>query len=224
MVTLRKIRKRSPLPLYLTAAVWAVLCMVLPLYKLSSCFILLVAGIVSYVGFSRIFPGKTRTENLPAEPVRTGDARLDALMAEGETAVAEMKRLRSSIRNAAVCTSIDQLIELTGKIFQDLVDDPADYSQVRRFSNYFLPTTLKLLHAYDRMAAQEIHGQNIAGSMDRIQNILAATVEAYRKQLDSLFANQALDIETDITVLETMLKREGLADSDWSAAHERKET
>ena len=193
------------------------------MYKLSSCFILLVAAVASYVGFSRVFPGQTRMEEIPAEPARTGDARLDALMAEGASAVAEMKRLRSSIQNPEVCTQIDQLAQLTEKIFQDLVDDPADYNQVHRFSNYFLPTTLKLLNAYDRMAAQDVSGQHVTGSMQRIQNILATMVEAYQKQLDSLFANQALDIETDITVLETMLKREGLTESDWSTAHERKE-
>jgi hypothetical protein len=44
---------------------------------------------------------------------------------------------------------------------------------------------------------------------------LDTTVEAYRKQLDALFANQALDIETDITVLENMLKKEGLTDGDF---------
>ena len=223
VVSLRRIRKRSPWPLLITAAVWAVLCLILPLYKLSSCFILLVAGAASYIGFSRVFPGETRMEELPEEPVHTGDEKIDALMAEGRQAAAEMKRLRSSIPEADIRAKLDKLIGLTEKIFQDLVEDPADYNQVRRFSNYYLPTTLKLLNAYDRMAAQEIMGNHVSGSMHRIQDMLDTLVDAYQKQLDSLFANQALDIETDITVLETMLRREGLSGSDFSVGTKRKE-
>ena len=134
-----------------------------------------------------------------------------------------MKRLRSSIPEADIRAKLDKLIGLTEKIFQDLVEDPADYNQVRRFSNYYLPTTLKLLNAYDRMAAQEIMGNHVSGSMHRIQDMLDTLVDAYQKQLDSLFANQALDIETDITVLETMLRREGLSGSDFSVGTKRKE-
>ena len=94
---------------------------------------------------------------------------------------------------------------------------------MRRFANYYLPTTLKLLNAYDRMAAQKISGENVSGSMQRISAMLDAAADAYRRQLDALFANQALDIETDITVLETMLKREGLSGGDFDAGDKRKE-
>lgn len=223
MIFLRKIRKKSALPFICTAAVWVILSLTLPLYKLSSCFLLILAAAASYIGFSRLFPGKTRTEELPAEPVRTGDAAIDALLSEGEAAVSEMKRLRGSIRDEQVCARIDALADLTEKIFRDLIDDPADAAQVRRFANYYLPTTLKLLNTYDRMAAQEISGENVSGSMQRISAMLDAAADAYRRQLDALFANQALDIETDITVLETMLKREGLSGGDFDAGDKRKE-
>ncbi len=65
------------------------------------------------------------------------------------------------------------------------------------------------------MAAHEIEGENISGTMERIDKILDTTILAYQKQLDALFKNQALDIETDIVVLEGMLKREGLSGKDF---------
>ena len=103
---------------------------------------------------------------------------------------------------------------LTEKIFADIVEDPNDVPQVKRFAGYYLPTTMKLLNAYDRMSG-EGSGQNVSGTLRRIEDILDTTVQAYRKEYDSLFANEALDIETDITVLESMLKREGLAGKDF---------
>ena len=77
---------------------------------------------------------------------------------------------------------------------------------------YYLPTTIKLLNAYDRMDSQGIEGENIDKTMKNINEMLDAAIVAYKKQLDSLFANQALDIETDIAVMNAMLDREGLSD------------
>ncbi|HBR07464.1 MAG TPA: hypothetical protein DD735_01050, partial [Clostridiales bacterium] len=76
--------------------------------------------------------------------------------------------------------------------------------------NYYLPTTIKLLNAYDRMSDLGIEGENLSKSMSSIECMLDTAIEAYKKQLDSLFANQALDIETDISVMNRMLAREGL--------------
>ena len=97
-----------------------------------------------------------------------------------------------------------------------LADDPGSYSTVKRCSDYFLPTTTKLLEAYENMLAQNVSGENISGTMDRIDSILDTTITAYEKQLDALFANQALDIETDITVLQSMMKSQGLSDTDFN--------
>ena len=63
------------------------------------------------------------------------------------------------------------------------------------------------------MGAQGIEGENISGTMKNIDEMLDTAIEAYHKLLDSLFANQALDIETDIEVMNTLLKREGLSGS-----------
>ena len=102
-------------------------------------------------------------------------------------------------------------MEISDKIAQDAIDDPSDVPQIRKFQNYYLPTTIKLLNAYDRMGAQGIEGENITGTMRSIEEMLDTATDAYRKQLDSLFANQALDIESDIQVMNTLLKRQGFS-------------
>ena len=104
---------------------------------------------------------------------------------------------------------INELMSVSDKIIRD-VDDPADVPQIRKFLDFYLPTTLRLLNAYDRMNAQEYAGENITGSMERIEEMLDTTIAAYKKQLDALFANQAADIQMDIDTMNTMLAREGL--------------
>lgn len=208
MTALREVRKKSYIPIYGVAAVCLIYCLFFPLYRLFHFIILAVLLVLSYFVLSKIFPG---TVEYIEEPVTTGNPEHDALLEEGKKAVSEMKRIKESIADTAVKAKVDRLIELTDKIFEDLKEDPNDYKMIKRFSNYFLPTTIKLLNAYDRMGEINVNGENINATKQRINEILDTTVTAYEKQYDALFANQALDIETDIIVLENMLKKEGLS-------------
>ena len=121
-----------------------------------------------------------------------------------------MGRLYQSIREPEIRQKINELMRITDKIIQDAIADPSDIPQIKKFMNYYLPTTLKLLNTYDRMSAQGIEGENLGKTMKSITDMLDDAIEAYKKMLDSLFADQAMDIETEIQVMNTMLAREGL--------------
>ena len=140
----------------------------------------------------------------------TGDPQLDALMTERDRALSEMRRLNDSIEDPTLSAQIDHLEEITGKIIAYVVEHPQKLPQIRRFLDYYLPTTLKLLNAYDRMDAAGISGANIDGTMGKIETMMDTIVQAFDRQLDALFGDEALDISTDITVLENLLAQEGL--------------
>ena len=76
--------------------------------------------------------------------------------------------------------------------------------------SYYLPTTLKLLNAYDRMSGTGVSGENIDTTLAKVEGMMRTIVSAFEKQLDALYGADALDISTDITVLENMMAREGL--------------
>ncbi len=148
-----------------------------------------------------------------AKPVKKSyGPEVDPIVDEGNKALSEMGRLYQSIKDPEIRVKINEIMRVTDKIVQDAIADPGDIPKIRKFMNYYLPTTIKLLNAYDRMGQQGIAGENIDKSMKSITEMLDAAIEAYKKQLDSLFANQALDIETDIAVMNAMLDREGLSD------------
>ena len=209
---MREVKKKSPIPIYGFAAVWLIYCLFFPLYRLFHFIILAVISVIAYFVLSKLFPG---TVEYIEEPKTTGMPDHDALFKEGEIAITEMKRLRDSIADLEIKAKTERIIELTDKIFKDLLEDPNDYKMIKRFSEYFLPTTIKLLNTYDRMSDINIYGENINATKQKITDILDTTITAYEKQYDALFANQALDIETDIIVLENMLKKEGLGGSDF---------
>ena len=150
----------------------------------------------------------------PEKPVSYGPE-VDAIIAEGRLAQREMARLYNSIREPSVRQKISRLMQVSDKIVEDAIHDPSDVPQIKKFLSYYLPTTIKLLNAYDRMDQQGVQGKNITGTMKSIEEMLDTAIAAYEKQLDSLFANQALDIETDISVMNSMLAREGLTGGDF---------
>ena len=122
-----------------------------------------------------------------------------------------MKRLDDAIEDEKISRDIRRLEAVSRKIFDQVKEDPSKLPQIRRFMDYYLPTTLKLLNAYDRMDGAGVSGENITGTKEKVENIMGTIATAFEKQLDALFGADALDISTDISVLETMLNREGLA-------------
>jgi len=216
---MKKERKIPPVAhVYAFAGVWLLWALFLPMHRLVHFIGLLAASVLISLLFRRFFPGKKVYVSVPEpepEPFSTGDPEVDGLIREGELALSEMARLRQGIADPEVGAKVDRIIEISGRIVGNVMEDPAHFRGVQRFLRYYLPTTLKLLHAYDRMDAQGISGENISGTMGRIEDVLDTLIVAYKKQLDALFAGKAMDIETDIQVMEGFLKREGLADGDF---------
>lgn len=136
--------------------------------------------------------------------------KVDPIIEEGNKALSEMGRLYSSIKDMSVREKINEIMRITDKIMQDAIEDESDIPQIKKFFSYYLPTTIKLLNAYDRMDAAGVESANVEKTITSIDEMLDVAIEAYKKRLDSLFANQALDIETDIEVMNQMLSREGL--------------
>ena len=211
-----EIKQKSVVPVYGVALEWILYCSFFPLYKTWHFIVLACSAALVYVVLSAIFPGKVKQIEVPAEPERTGDDKIDMLLAEGERAIAEMRRLRDAIQDKSVQGKVDEIIIVIDKIFKNLLEDPGDYAQVKRFADFYLPATIKLLHTYDRFGQSGTQGDNITGTMERIDTALDTITVSYRKFFDSLFEDQALDIETDIKVLENMMKREGLMNSDFN--------
>ena len=209
----KEIRKKSVVPIYAFAGVWLLYSLFFPLYRLWHFILLAAVSVAVYILFSKLFPGKMVAVEQPKNE-ETGNPEIDSVVREGRRAMQEMGRLYASIDNPDVKKRIVEIMDISDKIVKDAISDPRDIPNIKRFLNYYLPTTIKLLNAYDRMSVQGIEGENISGSIQRIEDMLDTIVSAYKKQLDSLFADEALDIETDIKVMDGLLQREGLKDKE----------
>ena len=101
---------------------------------------------------------------------------------------------------------------LVDKIFDRVEQNPASVGDIRKLMEYYLPTTIKLLQAYQDLDAQPVQGENIISSKKEIEKTLDTLNMAFEKLLDDLFQETAWDVSTDISVLHTMLAQEGLTE------------
>lgn len=207
---MKKIVHKSAIPLYAVAVTWLLYALLFPLYKLPHFLLAAAAGAV--VGIvARLFCRDT-VEEVPEEPKTTGNSELDKMIEDGKKAIAEMKRLDDNIADPTISAQIVRLQQLAGKIFAQVEQNPEKLPQIRKFMNYYLPTTLKILNAYDRMGEQGVAGENITSTMHKVEGMMDTIIKAFEKQLDNLFGAEAMDISTDMVVLENMMAREGLTD------------
>ena len=205
--------KRSVLPIYLIGVTWIVYALAFSLDSLPEILVCAVLSLVVFVVAKAIFPDKVYTmaeEKKPEQPKPTGNPEIDALVKERQRAVSEMRRLNENIADETISAQIEHLEEVTGKIIDQVVAQPKKLPQIRRFMDYYLPTTLKILNAYDRMDSAGISGSNIDATKEKVEKMMETITQAYDKQLDALFGEEALDISTDITVMENLLASEGL--------------
>lgn len=220
MATVKKIR-RSVAPFYGVAAVWVVYALAFDLYRPTHFVFAAVLSTGVYLLLRAVCKDEEYEVEIPdtpkPEPASTGNPELDKMIRDGALAVEEMKRLDENIEDEKISQAIRELERTSQAIFQQVREAPEKLPQIRKFMDYYLPTTLKLLNAYDRMSSVGVGGENIDSTKERVEAIMDTIVAAFDKQLDGLFGAEALDVSADITVLETMLAREGLAGDQMKA-------
>ena len=230
-------KKTSVLPIYLLGLTWLVYAALFPLTAPVHYVICAVVSLAVFVAGKALFPDqvyqlpgeeqeeakqekaapeKPKQEQKKAEE-EPSDPQIAALKKERDRALSEMRRLNDAIQDETISRQIDHLEEVTGKILDQVIAQPRKQPQIRRFLDYYLPTTLKILNAYDRMSAAGIAGDNIDATKDKVEKMMDTIVKAFDKQLDALFGEEALDISTDITVMENLLAQEGLTDAGFGA-------
>ena len=129
--------------------------------------------------------------------------------------IQEIREANDAIPGEEISRKLDRLEDVIGKIFRHIEQHPDQLDDIRKFMEYYLPTTLKLVHAYKEFDKQSIQGENITSAKKEIEETLDTIKLAFENLLDSLFEDAAMDVSGDISVLETLLAQEGLTKKDF---------
>ena len=120
----------------------------------------------------------------------------------------QIRRANDRIADEALSAKIDRLEEIAGRIFRLIENEPAKKAKAATFLNYYLPTTQKLLDSYAEFEEAGVSGGNLSQAKRKIEQTMDNIVRGFERQLDELYRTDALDIDSDIRVMETMLRRD----------------
>ena len=144
----------------------------------------------------------------------TGDPTADAVITKGQEMIDTIRRDNAAIPDPRLSSQMSSICEKCEQIFRSVSESPSKAPQVRKFMNYYLPTTLKILSNYRTMQDRGVSFQEMTEVRDAAIRGLNMILTACQKQIDSLHRENIMDISTDIDVLEQMLKRDGYTESD----------
>ncbi len=210
---MQSVHKPSVVPIYTIAAVWLVYTLATGLHRLLDVVICAALSVGGYFLMRVFFPGATVQVEAPEPEPDTGDQELDEVIRQGRASIAAIRRLNEQIPDEDISKNLSALEDLTRKIFARLEADKQHVPRCRQFLNYYLPTTIELLERYVTLQNQGLDSGDIREAMGRIAGMLYTIREAFTRQLDSLFAQDVVDINAEITVMEQMLQAQGLRDT-----------
>ena len=121
----------------------------------------------------------------------------------------DIRRANDRIADPAISAKIDRLEDLAGKIFRIVEEEPAKKAKASTFLNYYLPTTQKLLDSYADFEEAGVSGGNVSQAKQRIADTMDKIVAGFERQLDQLYQSDVMDVDSDIRVMEQMLRRDG---------------
>lgn len=157
--------------------------------------------------------GGYKTENVKDS---ANNQEVKEVLSQGKKYLAQISHLNDRIPGIEVSNKIFKIEDLTGRILRRVEEHPSSADDIKQLMKYYLPMTIKLLTAYAEMDEQQVQTDNIAKSKQEIENVLDSLNDAFNKLLDDLYKDTAWDISSDVSVLNAMLKREGLKDNDFA--------
>ncbi|MCR5825578.1 MAG: 5-bromo-4-chloroindolyl phosphate hydrolysis family protein [Oscillospiraceae bacterium] len=148
--------------------------------------------------YQRYLEERTKEENLTPKEANEGYS----------GALRAIRAANDRIPDPVFSEKLDRMEVVAGKIFREVEAHPEKQKQASTFFNYYLPTTLKLLGTYTDFEDAGIEGENLRQAKARIESIMDNLLENFEKQLDELYRSEAMDVDADIRVMESMLDRD----------------
>jgi len=156
-----------------------------------------------------------RQEQLKQEVNDPAKKELRTTIEMGRNYIEQIKSANDAIPEEEISVNLSRLQNIVAQIFKHVEQNPKKLPEVSKFINHYLPMTLKLVNSYKELNDQPVQGENIRNAKNEIEKTINIINVAFENLLDDLFEEIALDISTDISVLETLLTQEGLTKNDF---------
>ncbi|MGN0977946.1 MAG: 5-bromo-4-chloroindolyl phosphate hydrolysis family protein, partial [Faecousia sp.] len=157
---------------------------------------------------------KAQEEAAKARAAKTTDPRVQEVLDRGNAFIVQIRKCNDAIPGEEISGKISRMELIVRRIFQRAEAHPEIVPDLKKMMDYYLPMTVKLLNAYADMDAQPVQGETIQASKREIEATLDTLNLAFEKLLDDLYREAAMDVSSDISVLNTLLAQEGLTEDE----------
>ena len=140
---------------------------------------------------------------------------LHSMVAEGMEYIRHLRDLNDRIEGEAISEKLYRLENLLKEIFDRVQEHPEQMHRMHKLMDYYLPTMLKLVEQYAEFDEISSPGDDILDAKKEIEKTLDMINQAFVTLLNNLFRDAAFDASADAQVLQTMLAKEGLTESDF---------
>lgn len=200
-------RTRPVLPIYLAALVWPVGALLLPAYRLSNLLIIAGLSLAAYGLGTKFCPTRVIRKQVP---YATGSEDVDAMLSGISANLDKLHVLNDAIPDPELSAAMMRM-EKAGRSIAAAVEQAPDKARsIDRFARYYLPEVIKLMTTYANMEKNGVKGGNADQILTELRRNAATTAKAFENQLDALYSAEAMDISTDIEVLDGILKSQNL--------------
>ena len=200
--------KRPVLPIYLAALVWPIMALVLPIYTLGGLVLTAAVSAGAYFAGTKLCPTRVVRTYVP---YATGSEDVDAMLNGIAANLDALHKLNEAIPDPQLSRAMDRM-EKAGRSIAAVVEKTPDKARsVDRFARYYLPEVVKLMGTYAALEQNGVRGENAAQIEAELRRNAETTATAFENQLDALYSAEAMDISTDIEVLDSILKSQNLA-------------
>ncbi|CEQ06472.1 5-bromo-4-chloroindolyl phosphate hydrolysis protein [Paeniclostridium sordellii] len=133
----------------------------------------------------------------------------------GRNYIEQIKNIKNELYKEEIAVKLDKLGNISNQILVQVEKNPNKIQEVNKFINHYLPITIKLINSYKDINNQSVQGENIENAKLEIEKSIDLINSAFENLLDDLYEDVVLDISTDISVLKTLFKQEGLTEDDF---------
>ncbi len=140
---------------------------------------------------------------------------LQTTLTQGRAYIKQIREANDELPGDIITGKLDKLETVAGQIFTIVEEHPEKLSEIHKFMEYYLPTTLKLLRNYKEFEMQPVQGENITSAKKEIEDTLDMINMAFANLSDRLYADVAMEVSADISVLHTLFAQEGLKQKDF---------
>jgi 5-bromo-4-chloroindolyl phosphate hydrolysis protein len=169
----------------------------------------LLIAIAAFLGISLLLGPAGKTFQF--KPVEGFTPEMIAqIIDQGRQELNNIKASAAKITDTGVKTKVLELCELIDKILANIAKEPRGIKTIRKFLSYYLDATAKIVQQYVELSESEIRTPEIAATLRKVENTLDLIQNVFTKQMAKLLENDVLDLDTEIALLETTIKSEGL--------------